>query len=52
MTNLERIRNADPYNLASFLHTIEAGAIIEGRTDSIEDLLEWLNKEYEGDEDT
>lgn len=42
MTNLENIRNSTPESLAKFLHTIEALAIIEGKADSEEELLDWL----------
>lgn len=46
MTNLENIRNSTPEILAKFLHTIEALAIIEGKADSEEELLDWLFEEH------
>lgn len=45
MTNGELIRFSDYDTLAVFLHRLEAGAIIEGKADSVEVLREWLDEE-------
>ena len=47
MTNGELIRFSDYDTLAAFLHMLEAGAIIEGKADSVEVLREWLDEEAE-----
>lgn len=47
MTNLERIQTADAGELAKFMHTMQAGALIEFRADSVETLLDWLLEEEE-----
>lgn len=47
MTNGELIRFSDYDTLAAFLHRLEAGAIIEGKADSVEVLREWLDEEVE-----
>lgn len=50
MTNGELIRYSDYDTLAAFLHRMQAGAIIEGKADSKETLIEWLAEESEDDE--
>ncbi len=47
MTNGELIRFSDYDTLAAFLHRLEAGAIIDGKADSVEVLREWLDEEAE-----
>lgn len=49
MTNLERIQTADAVDLAKFLHTMQAGALIEFRADPVETLLDWLLEEEDED---
>lgn len=51
MTNIERIQTADAVDLAKFLHTMQAGALIEFRADSVEVLLDWLLEEEDASED-
>lgn len=53
MTNLQLIKSAEKCTLAKFLHTLQAGAIIEGKADSTEELIKWLEEdvEEEGNED-
>ena len=45
MTNGELIKNSDYDSLAAFLHRIQAGAINEGKADSVEALREWLDED-------
>jgi hypothetical protein len=47
MTNGELIQHSDYDSLAAFLHRMQAGAIIEGKADSVEVLREWLDEETE-----
>lgn len=47
MTNGELIRYSDYDTLASFLHRMQAGAIIKGKADSEETLREWLDEDAE-----
>lgn len=47
MTNGEYIRYSDYDSLAAFLHRMQAGAIIEGKADSVEVLREWLDEDAE-----
>lgn len=52
MTNGDWIRSRSDDELAIYLHMIQAGAIIDGKADSEEILLDWLgekaDKEAEG----
>lgn len=45
MNNMQIIQNCGILELADFLHKIQAGAIIEGKADSTETLVEWLAEE-------
>ena len=44
MTNGEWIRSRSDDELAIYLHMIQAGAIIDGKADSEEALLDWLRE--------
>lgn len=44
MTNGDWIRNRSDDELAIYLHAIQAGAIIDGKADSEESLLDWLGE--------
>lgn len=50
MNNMQFIQNCGILELADFLHKMQAGAIIEGKADSKETLIEWLAEESEDDE--
>lgn len=52
MTNKQYIQQAGIIELALFLHRMQAGAIIEGRADSEETLIEWLDEEVQEDAET
>ena len=49
MTNKQCIQKAGIIELAAFLHRIQAGAIIEGKADSEETLISWLDEEAESE---
>lgn len=44
MTNGDWIRSRSDDELAIYLHMIQAGAIIDGKDDSEEILLDWLRE--------
>lgn len=50
MTNYELIMLQSPPDLAKFLHSMQAGALIEMHADSEEELLDWLNEEKENEQ--
>ena len=45
MNNMQFIQNCGILELADCLHKMQAGAIIEGKADSTETLIEWLAEE-------
>ena len=49
MTNKQYIQQAGIIELAEFLHKMQAGALIEGRADSVETLIEFLDEEDESE---
>ena len=50
MTWLELIQNASPEWIAAWVHKCEAYALIDGKADSEEQLLKFLNEDVGEDE--
>lgn len=49
VTNGDWIRSRSDDELAIYLHMIQAGAIIDGKADSEEILLDWLREKADGE---
>lgn len=51
LTNCEQVQLMDAEEFALFLHRLQARALLAMHADSVEELLEWLEDDAEGEDD-